>query len=604
MDPAINSPGFSRDGCASWSPSSDRSDALAAVRDRHGRHVSYMPGQDRTYTGAETGTEHIGASSDSHSLSSTSSHRSLQDEDLHHLSLLSFPQLASLMNDCHLLSSQAPQPTNNPPVSHQSISHEAVSKVVHHHGEVFLSHHTGIQASAANSGLAALFMCLSHNQLSDTFISETKKHLSCLPSDADVCSLGILASLLEAFGACYFNHHSRPLLPGDSLQRLRPIYQPDRPNAPLDPIKIIQLLLNDIYGRTGVHRDILLSDQSNLCRTVAFIDITSDKILLENFEEASDNFNPQIRAPEIPPGLRTDNDVADDIPDPRNPAVTVCRRAAYKDNKLQVQFTARVFQPTDRMCPPQTRIPIKYLEHLSYSFLVDAANNLYLYADAEPEWHPHKNRAFLRSCTVYQTDDFATPRVIEQKMRGYDAQSPDQGRIITRTYLRASCVDDMISKSWLEELKSHRGTQGAMQLLPGHDNAPQVLIVALPDYNIKQRIDINWHKNVHLPTNTGDKIPYELSALISKDKSLCYAWLLNQKEKLIYCADSQGKKMPHGNNIPTMVCAPFPDSKDELKIASENCSAEQQISYSATMERINSLGSTACLLIYRKKADA
>ena len=593
---ANNTSEYSRDGCASWSPSPVPSDSLTAARDRHGRHVSYTPGQDHTYTGAE----HTGASSGSHSLNSTPSDRSQQDEDLHHLSSLSLPQLASLMSDCQLSPSQVPHQTNNRPVSR-----EAVSKIVHQHGKVFLSYHTGIQARAANSALAALFMCLSHNQLSDIFISETKKHLSCMPSDADVCSLSILSTLLEAFDTCYFDHYSRPLLPGDSLQRLRLIYQPDSPNAPLDPVKIIKLLLNDIYGRTGVHSDIFLSDQSELCRTVAFIDITSDRILLENFEEASDNFNPQIRAPEIPLSLRSDNDVSDNIPDPRNPAVTVCRRAAFKNNKLQLQFAARVFQPIDRMRDTQVRIPIKYTEHLSFSFLEDELNNRYLFAEAEPEWHPHKNRAFLRSCTIYQTDDLAVPRVIEKKMRGYDAQSPDKGRIATRTYRQATCVDEMISNAWLEGIKSHRGTQGALQSLPGHDNLPQVLIATLPDYNIKQRLDIEWHKGVHLPTNTGDgKIPYELSALISKDKSLSLAWLLDQKKGLIYCADSQGKKMPHGNNIPTMVGAPFPGSEDALKAASQDSSAEQQISYSATMQGIASLGKTACLLIYRKKTDA
>ena len=425
-----------------------------------------------------------------------------------------------------------------------------------------------------------------------------------MPGDADVCGLSILATVLEAFDACYFDHYSRPLLPGDSLQRLRLIYQPESPSAPLDPVKIIKLLLNDIYGRTGVHNDIFLSDQSELCRAVAFIDITSDRILLEFFEEASDNFNPQIRAPDIPLSLRSDNDLADDIPDPRNPAVTVCRRAAYKDNKLQAQFTARVFQPDGRVADTRGRIPIKYTEHLSFSFLEDELNNRYLYADAEPEWHPHKNRAFLRSCTVFQTDDLAVPRVIEQKMRGYDAQSPDKGRIVTRTYRRATCVDEMIANAWLKGIKSHRGPQGARQCLPGHDNPPQVLIVALPDYNIKQRIDIEWHKDVHLPTNTDGKIPYELSALISKDKSLSLAWLLDQKSKLIYCADSQGKKMPLGNNIPTMVCAPFPGSDEALQAASRSSSAEQQISYSATMQGIASLDKTACLLIYRKKTDA
>ena len=591
---ANNTQDYARDECASWSPSPNHSDSLAAALDRNGRHVSYTPGPDHTYTGAE----HSEASSGSHSLNSTHSHRSQQDEDLHRLNSLSLPQLASLVRNCQLSTSS--QPTNTQPVSGKP-----ASEVVHHHGEVFLSYHTGIQARAANSALAALFMCLAHNQLSDTFISETNNQLSCMPGDADACSLGILGTLLEAFDTYYFDHYSRPFLPGDSLQRLRLIYQPESPNAPLDPTKIIKLLLNDIYGRTGVHSDIFLSDQSELCRAVAFIDIASDRILSEIFEEASDNFNPQIRAPEIPPGLRTDNDLVDDIPDPRNPAITVCRRAAFKDNKLQVRFVARVFQPTARMRAPQTRIPIKYLEHLSFSFLEDAVNNRYLYADAEPEWHPHKNRAFLRSCTVYQTDDFAIPRVIEQKMRGYDAQSPDKGRIITRTYRRASCVDEMIANAWLEEIKSHRGTQGALQFLPGHDNPPQVLIVALPDYNIKQRLDIEWHKDVHLPTNKGDgKIPYELNALISKDKSLCFAWLLDQKEGLIYCADSQGKKMPLGNNIPTMVGAPFPDSKDALKAASQNSSAEQQISYSAAMQGIASLGKTACLLIYRKKSDA
>lgn len=605
---ANNTQGYSRDGFASWSPStapSNRpatapSDRSATARDRDGRYVSYTPGHYCTYTGSNACAEHTETSSGRHSLNSTSSNTSQQGEDLRRLSSLGLPRLARLMNDCQLPSSQPPHPTNSPPVSHKPMS-----EVVHHHGEVFLSYHTGIQVRAANSALAALFMCLSHNQLSDILISETRNYLACLPSDADVCSLGILATLLEALDKCYFDHYSSPLLPGDSLQRLRLIYEPESPNAPLDPVKIVKLLLNDIYGRTGVHSNILLSDQSELCRAVAFIDITNDKILIENSEEASDNFIPQIRAPEIPPGLRTSNDFSDDIPDPRNPAVTICRRAAYKDNKLQVQFVARVFQPTDRMHDPQTRIPIKYLEHLSFSFLEDAANNRYLYADAEPEWHPHKNRAFLRSCTVYQTDDFAIPRVIEQKMRGYDAQSPDKGRIVTRTYQRASCVDDMISKTWLEEIKSHRGTQGVLQSLPGHDNAPQVLIVALPDYNIKQRLDIEWHKDVHLPTNTGDgKIPYELSALISKDKSLSLAWLLDRKNNLIYCADSQGKKMPLGNNIPTMVGAPFPDSNDALKVASESSSAEQQISYSATMQGITSLGKTACILIYRKKADA
>ena len=459
---ANNTQDYARDGCASWSPSPNHSDRLAAAHDRNGRHVSYTPGQDRTYTGAE----HSEASSGSHSLNSTHSHRSQQDEDLHRLNSLSLPQLASLVSNCQL--STPPQPTNTQPAS----------EVVHHHGQVFLSYHTGIQARAANSALAALFMCLSHNQLSDILISETRNHLSCMPADADVSRLEILATLLEAFDTCYFDHYSRPLLPGDNLQRLRLIYQPESPNAPLDPTKIIKLLLNDIYGRTGAHSDIFLSDQSELCRAVAFIDITSDRILSDNFEEASVNFNPQVRAPEIPPGLRTDNDIVDDIPDPRNPAVTVCRRAAFKDNKLQVRFVARVFQPTERMCAPRTRIPIKYLEHLSFSFLEDELNNRYLHADVEPEWHPRKNRAFLRSCTVYQTDDFAVPRVIEQKMRGYDAWSPDKGRIITRTYRRASCVDEMIANVWLERIKSHRGPQGARQSLPDHDNPPQVLIVA------------------------------------------------------------------------------------------------------------------------------
>ena len=471
--------------------------------------------------------------------------------------------------------------------------------MVDYYGEVTLTHHTGVRAIADNSPLDALFMCLSYNRLSDVITSEMHRRLSDISGDRDIRAMRTLQTLIKAFNAIEFDRETGTPVPSADLHPLRTMYQLDNPDN-LNPTTIIKYLLNDIYGHTGCPADTRLSDQTDLCRPVAFIDIISDQILIDCSEEESENFNKQIFHPPMLPYIDPDRQTYCESHIPRNPSVAAHHWEFFKDNKLLL----RALVPIRWQVTPGAN-PFEYVNPRAACWLDDEMNERYAYAESEVVRQPEQNREFLRSLTVMQTDDMAVPIVTEQKMSGYTAQTPNKGLITTRTYRRATNVNEMISEAWMASIKAQRGDRMAQQLLPEHDNCPQVLIAALPEYSAEQRIDIDWHKNVHLPTSTGDiTTRYELSALISMDKSHCLGWLFDKEKDLLHCTDSQGATDPEGNAIPIQVTAPFPGSQDALTLAGQHCTREQQGIYATTEQRITRLGKTACLLIYRKSPGA
>lgn len=464
---------------------------------------------------------------------------------------------------------------------------ELFSNVVHFHGDVSITHHAGIEASTSNSALAALFMGLSHNNLSDILTGEINDRLAKGCNDGD--SLQTLGRLKKAFNRFYFDHQAHTFIPGDGLNDLRELYSAND-DGPLNPATMIKLILNDIYGRTGFHKEVLVSEQSDLCRKVAFIDITSDLIHLEENQTPSRNLDVWIKSPEIPNDLHPDDETRDESPHPQNPDMLMHSKAAFEGKKLLARFTA--------MVEPESRI----VRHLQFSFLQDRRNNRYLSGELEYDWHVRLERSFARSLTTYFTDDLATPMAVVQTMQGYDNRSPDCGHKVTNTYRRATFVDEMITEAWLGNIKNQRSDAALESLLPDYDNCPCALIVTLPEYT-DQQVDLDWHKGVHLPCAGGEKIPYQLSALISREESHSLAWLVG-RDRQIYCADAHGKISPSGHHTSTIVSMPFPGSEDALAAASrDHCTQEEQNTYHTTSQRIANLGKTSCLLIYRRQTE-
>ncbi len=496
------------------------------------------------------------------------------------------------------------QPPSAPPVApspqlagHRTTSHKSRGETVHY-GKVTLTRHTGVRAIADNSPLDALFMCLSYNRLSDVITSEIQQRLS--DGGSDTRAMEILQALREAFNTIEFDRETGTPLPSGCLQRLRAIYPPDNPGN-LNPNTIIKYLLNDIYGHTGCPAHTHLFDQTDLCRPVAFLDIISDRILINSSEEESENLNKKIIPLTAPHNFQYDKETNSEARSPSNPDVVICENAYFKDNKLIMR--AR-FQKEWNIIPGT--FPPEYATYCASSWLENELNGFFLHSECQLVCQPEKNRDFLRSLTVTQTDDMAVTMVTEQEMSGYNPQTPNKGLITTRTYRRANNVNEMISKAWLERIKAQRGDRLAQQFLPDQDSCPQVLIAALPEFRAEQRINIDWQLDVDLPTSSGDsKIPYILSALISRDKSHCLAWFFNQERKLLHCADSRGTTDPEGNAIPIQVTAPYPGGDDALRSAGLDCrSRELEAIFAATSQRITSLGTEACLLIYQKSPDA
>ncbi len=469
------------------------------------------------------------------------------------------------------------------------VSDWPVSNVVHFHGEVSITHHAGIETNTSNNALAALFMGLSHNNLSDVLTGEINKRLANGCNDRH--SLQTLELLKKAFNEFCFDYQARTFIPGGGLNDLRALYNAGG-DRPLDPTTVIKLILNDIYGRTGFHEDILLSEQSDLCREVAFIDITSDLIPMDEKQTASRNLDVRIQAPKVPDNLNPDNETNDESPHPQNPAILVNSREFFQGKQLLARFTSRI-EATSRT-----------IKHMKFSFLQDRANNRYISSELECDWHPHLKQSFFRSLTTYFIDDLATPMVIMETMDGYDNQSPDRGDRVTKTYRRATFLDEMITDAWLGNIKNQRDDAALEFLLPDYDNCPGVLIVTLPEHpeHDEQKVDLDWHRDTHLPCAGGEKIPYQLSAIISREKSHSLTWLFDH-EGIIYCADALGKTSQSGRHIPTLVGMPFPGSEDALAAASQMCTEEEQNTYHVTSRRIANLGKTSCLLIYRRKTE-
>ena len=573
---------------------SDRCTSLApepcSQRLQIGERFASLPSTAHNYVGAGEAN------------ASTSSNSQMRNDQLTQLQRQCDRDIGKLEN--FLTEIQQPPPAPTAPASRKPASLRATSRKPGGetvcYGEVILTRHTGVRAIADNSPLDALFMCLSYNRLSDVITSEIHQQLSDISGSRDIRAMQTLQALLQAFNTIEFDRETGTPLPSGDLHRLRTIYPLDNP-VNLNPTTIIKYLLNDIYGHTDCHTHTHLSDQTDLCRPVAFIDIVSDQILIAHSEEESENLNKKILHPLVPDNLESDQDTYSEIRSPSNPAVVSYDNSYFKDNKLIMRAT----YPKDWHIV-HGAIPLEYTNHWVLSWLENELNGLFLSAEGDDVYQPYENRRFLRSLTIKQTDDMVVPIVTEQKMSGYTAQTPNKGLITTRIYRRATNVSEMISKAWMERIKAQRGDRMAQQLLPEQDNCPQVLIAALPEYRAEQQINIDWQLDVHLPTSSGDStIPYKLSALISRDKSHCLAWLYDRERNLLHCADSRGTTDPEGNAIPIQVTAPYPGGDDALRSAGLDCgSRELEAIFAATSQRITSLGTEVCLLIYRKSPDA
>ena len=494
--------------------------------------------------------------------------------------------------------SAPPTPASPQLASHGTTTRKSGGETVHYPGDVALTRHTGVPAIADNSPLDALFMCLSYNRLSDVITDEIGQRLS--DDSRDSRAMEILEALREAFNTIEFDRKTGTPLPSDHLHRLRAIYPLDNPDN-LNPTTIIKYLLNDIYGHTGCPTHTHLFDQTDLCRPVAFLDIISDRILINSSEEESENLNKKIIPLTAPFNFPYDKEINSEAPSPSNPNIVICEDAYFKDDKLILRSR---FQKEWSITPGT--VPPEYTTYCASSWLEDKLNCRFRHYECDVACQIENNLDFLRSLTVTQTDDMAVTTVTEKKMSGYNSQTPNKGLITTRNYRRATNVNEMISAAWLERIKAERGDRMAQWILPEQDECPQVLIAALPEYRAEQQINIDWQLDVHLPTSSGDsKTPYILSALISREKSHCLAWFFDRERRLLHCADTRGTTDPEGNAIPVQVTSPYPDSGRALMSAGLACSSpEQQAIFDATSQRIDSLGKEACLLIYQKSPYA
>ncbi len=528
-------------------------------------------------------------------LQQTETNSAAPDTLINSLNLDSLRFLMNTINthkDEHQQREQIKEPTSNVFIDTPI---QPAPTTIHTHGKVSLNTYCGIQAKNNNCAIASTLMAFSHSKLLNIIIKRIEDEITEQTDNSEKDNIASLSELLKTLKNFNFNMKSNPYIADDKLNILRGYVKGEGGSigSELDPVDLIQSILELIYDKQCTKKESteISPNHSNpiesLKHKISLIHLTCNEQLHHNRKESSDRPD-KIEGVNIPENLIPGGELI--IEHPSINEINNRVRAYYTDTEK----TKRTILLTEHI-DKKSSDPLRQ----TYTFLNPDQTNKKT-TELELEKHCTTGKSFIRKKTCKFANIHKEEMTCIQKITGHNADSPDKGELEITVYKKARNIQDLID-IWIDQMKeSHAMDEktAKQQLLPDNVHHPEALILTIPNFGIKVRANIDWTTGADIPTAIpGEKISYEVSAVISIELSHYVAWML--EKGLIHYADSMGD-VEDDNTVPIIVTAPFPESENALQAANE-ASEGVHASYVETMRRLANLRNSAALIILNKK---
>ncbi|WP_257293740.1 hypothetical protein [Endozoicomonas sp. YOMI1] len=465
-------------------------------------------------------------------------------------------------------------------------------KLIHSHNNVSLIKHAGIQAKNNNCSLAAFFMAISNNNLLNTLINEIQAGTIKLPLEGKKQQADSLNDLLSICKNFFFDEETNGYIADEGLNRIRTLFQLDKGRlcTPLALTDIIGAILKHIYDYPEPKADPsgnyhnLKESQSSLKHKISWIDAGNAFIpTYESKETVSSLMDHRIPKLTIPQDLIKEEKPKG--PPPPNPPKTVEILSEYK------QGEALAIKCTDEHDSSTGNLVRKKFEY--FGDMVNQSRTM----KADVEDH-YRWGNFARSATTSFINKKGQQIFVNHALSGFDKDEPESGIIQTNISRMATTVEELIN-IWLNDTKDQLILNDCafQQLLPDKKHFPEVLLVTIPNLGPKVRTNLEWWKDAAIPTAEGEKMAYEVSALISIESGHFLAWSI--EGNVLNYADSMGHS-ENDETVPLVVKMPLTGAETALQ-AAENDSESKFDAYCSAMRRVANLKQSAALFILRKK---
>ncbi|USE34340.1 hypothetical protein [Endozoicomonas sp. SCSIO W0465] len=464
-----------------------------------------------------------------------------------------------------------------------------IPMLIHTHNQVSLIRHLGIQAKNNNCALASFFMAISNSRLLDTLINGIQDGINRLSTEGKKERAESLSTLLSTCQNFYFDEETHGYIADKGLDNLRKIYNINNGElaTPLDLTDIISAMLKHIYdypeaeGDPSQNTPNLKDSDLSLKHKTSWIDAANGRTILnQSTENAKSPVNINIQQHKVPQDLIKDQENSKTIQNFTE------RYSEYRrGSELALKFTDRLDNATGK------------ITHQKFEYLDDELNQAKT-IEVELEEHFLSGIPFVRSTAAKFINPRGQTMFVDQVLSGFNRDEPYSGKVTTTIARMATTVEELINNS-LNDTKNqlHLDDYAFKQLLPDADRYPEILFVTFPNFGTKVRADLEWWKDVAIPTAEGEKSDYEVSALISIESGHYLAWSI--EGNVLNYADSMGDS-ENAETIPLVVKMPLTGAETALR-AARNDSENKFDAYCSAVRRVAKLGQSAALVILKKK---
>ncbi|WP_422490248.1 hypothetical protein [Endozoicomonas sp. ALE010] len=475
-------------------------------------------------------------------------------------------------------------------------------QLIHSFGNVSLTMYSGIQAKNNNCALAAFFMALSNKGALNTLIGEIGAGASKLKSKGKMQDANTLDEFLPICEHFHFDENNKGYIADEGLDRIRTLFQLRNGtlSMPLSISDIITTILKRIYDYPDAGKvpsenfDILKYTESSLKHKIVSIEAGDGFVTISDTQEPVSSLrDDRIPSITIPAGLTkvVNNKEQPKGPPHSNPPKFFWTVDEYKrGEELAIKCTDKYESSTGNLVG---RKFVYFGDPVNKSREMAAeVEEHYLYGD------------FPRTVSSSFINSQGVQIFVNHKLTGFNKDEPVSGRITATSSRLATTLQELID-NWLRNTKQGMELDDCAfkELLPDNHHSPEVLLVTIPNFGTEIRPELEWWKDVSIPTANGKKKDYEFAGAVTIETGHFVGW--RKEGNVLHYADSMGN-MEGTETVPLVVKMPLTGAEEtqEMLQAANNDSESQFDAYCSASRRVANLGKSAALVILTQKPDS
>ncbi|WBA86365.1 hypothetical protein [Endozoicomonas sp. GU-1] len=446
-------------------------------------------------------------------------------------------------------------------------------------------------------------MALSNNGALNSLIDEIRAGASKLKSKGKMQDANTLDEFLPICEHFHFDENNKGYIADEGLDRIRTLFQLRNGtlSMPLSISDIITTILKRIYdypdaGKVSSENfDILKYTESSLKHKIVSITAGDGFVIISDTQEPvsrlRDDRIPSIATPAGLTKVVNNKEQPKGPPPPSNPPKFFWTVDEYKKGEeLAIKCTDKYESSTGNLVG---RKFVYFGDPVNKSREMAAEiEEHYLYGD------------FPRTVSSSFINSQGVQIFVNHKLTGFNKDEPVSGRITMTSSRLATTLQELID-NWLRNTKQGMELDDCAfnELLPDNHHFPEVLLVTIPNFGTEIRPELEWWKDVFIPTVDGKMKVYRVTGVVTIEKGHFVCW--RKEGNVLHYADSMGN-MEGTETVPLVVKMPLTGAEEtaEMLQAANNDSESQFDAYCSASRRVTNLGKSIALVILTPKPDS